>query len=123
MRIEIVGRRKRFSWNDEYDELLRDTVAIIRARCREKTRGVRWQPAEAVFPPVRANNLRTHFNKYLTQPGAASYMDRLEKGWYVLWQTHKGRPELPDSDPSTPEGCDLITHVDFLRKYLDKRRL
>jgi hypothetical protein len=119
----VVSRRKRFNWNDEYEELLRDAVAIIRARCREKARGIKWSPAESVFPPVRANNIRIHFNKYIAQPGAASYMDRLEQAWYKLWKTHRGRPELPDNDPTNPEGCDMIAHIQFLRNYLDKRKM
>lgn len=50
-------------------------------------------------------------------------MDRLEQAWYNLWQAHKGRPELPDDDPSKVDGCDLKIHIDFLRKYVDKRDL
>jgi hypothetical protein len=50
-------------------------------------------------------------------------MDRLEQAWYSLWQAHKGRPELPDEDPSKAEGCDFVAHIEFLRKYLDKRSL
>ena len=121
--LEIVTRRKRFHWNEEYEELLRDTVAVLRARCREIPRGIRWGPAESVFPPVRANNIRNHFHKYIAQPGAANYMERLERAWHHLWKTHRGRPELPDANPTSPEGCDLITHVQFLRNYLDKRKL
>ncbi len=50
-------------------------------------------------------------------------MDRLEEAWFTLWKAHAGKPELPDEDPSEPGSCDIITHVEFLRKYIDKQNL
>lgn len=116
-------RKRRFKWSDEYDDLLRDAVAVIKARCRGKPRSMTWLPLEAIFPPVHSNNLRARFQRYIVQPGASNYMGRLEQAWYDLWQEHKGRPELLDEDPARVDGCDLVAHLEFLRKYLDKRKM
>lgn len=116
-------RRRRFVWNEEYDDLLKDAAAIIRARSRGRSRAMTWKTVTPAFPTMSENGTRLRFAKYLSQPGAAAYLDRLEQAWFTLWQTHKGRPELPDEDPSKPEGCDILVHIQFLRHYLDKRNL
>ena len=82
-----------------------------------------WKTVIPVFPTMHENGTRLRFAKYLSQPGAAAYIDRLDQAWFTLWQTHKGRPELPDENPYKPEGCDILVHLQFLRNYLDKRIL
>jgi hypothetical protein len=107
----------------EYDELLCDAVAVIKARCRGKSKVITWAPIEALFPPLSHGRTRNRHKKWLAKAGSRKYMDRLILTWYNLWQQHKGRLELPDEDPSNPEGCDLITHIEFLRTYVDKKNL
>ncbi|KAG8814423.1 hypothetical protein FRC17_001133 [Serendipita sp. 399] len=127
-RIKPVGqksatRRKRFVWNADYDELLQDAVAVMRARCRGGGRGMLWGPLQAIFPTMHANNIRTHFIKHVSQPGLANYMDRLEQGWHDLWKTHKGRSELMEESPFKADSLHLAGHIQFLRDYLDKQNL
>lgn len=123
MQLEILSRRKRFAWTEEYEDLLHDAVAVIRARCKGKGRGIAWGPIESIFPTLGSSSLRTRYQKWIVQPGARNYMEKLVCSWYNLWKLHQGRPELPDDDPSKPEGCDLTAHIEFLRDYLDKKNL
>lgn len=120
---EVALRRKRFNWKPEYDELLLDAVAIIRARSRYRKRTMEWAPITQVFPTIHQNSCRLRYNHLQGGAGSAVYMERLMDAWYHLWQAHLGTDYLPDEDPNVLGGCDLVKHIEFLRKYIDKHAM
>ena len=120
---EVAVRRKRFSWRPEYDELLLDAVAIIRARSRYRKRSMEWAPITPVFPTIHHNSCRLRYHHLLETAGSALYMERLMDTWYHFWQAHLGTDYLPDKDPNALGGCDLIKHIECLRKYIDKHAM
>lgn len=56
-------------------------------------------------------------------PGAEPYLKRLEDAWYDLWSQHRGTEDLPDDDPQSPSNFDLVKHVKFLRRHIDKNAM
>lgn len=50
-------------------------------------------------------------------------MKRLEDQWYTIWLQYRGTSHLPDEDPISPSNFNLINHVEFLRKHVDKNAL
>ncbi|OCH96710.1 hypothetical protein OBBRIDRAFT_787280 [Obba rivulosa] len=114
-------RRHRFKWNRDYDELARDAAAIIKARCRD-TR-VDWGALEQVFPAIPRNSVRQRIVAIREIPGSDAYQARLEDQWYDLWLQHRGTPALPDDHPTSPINFDLLAHIKFLRKHIDKNAL
>ena len=120
---EVAVRRKRFNWKPEYDELLLDAVAVIRARSRYRKRSMEWAPVTQVFHTIHQNSCRFRYNHLHEAAGSAMYMERLTDAWYHLWQAHHGSDYLPDEDPNALGGCDLVKHIEFLRKYIDKHAM
>jgi len=120
---DVGIRRKRFNWRPEYDELLLDAVAVIRSRSRHRKRSMEWAPITQVFPTIHQNSCRLRYNHLQGAAGSSLYMERLTDAWYCLWQAHLGTDYLPDNDPNALGGCDLIKHVEFLRKYIDKHAM
>ncbi|EMD41648.1 hypothetical protein CERSUDRAFT_128608, partial [Gelatoporia subvermispora B] len=114
-------RRHRFKWNRDYDELARDAAAIIKARCRD-TR-VDWGALEQVFPAIPRNSVRQRIVSLREVPGSEAYQARLEEQWYDLWLQHRGTAALPDDHPTSPTNFNLLAHVKFLRKHIDKNAL
>ena len=115
-------RRQRFQWNKHLDELACDASAIIRARCGPGKR-VQWAALEQIFPATTPNSVRQRVAHISAQPGQDAYMKRLEDRWCELWKLHYGTPELPDEDPGSATNFDLVAHVKFLRKHIDKDAL
>ncbi|KAI0823034.1 hypothetical protein BC628DRAFT_1365542 [Trametes gibbosa] len=115
-------RRHRFLWNRDYDELVRDACAIIKARCRDGTR-LDWGALEQVFPAVPRNSVRQRLVHLKEVPGTETYLARLEERWREMWLQHRGTDVLPDPDPTSATEFDLATHVKFLRKHVDKNAL
>ncbi|KZT22146.1 hypothetical protein NEOLEDRAFT_1138493 [Neolentinus lepideus HHB14362 ss-1] len=118
---EKPQKRNRFHWTKEYDELAKDASVIIKARCR----GLRidWAAYDQVFPCVLRNSVRQRVTNLREQPGAATYLQRLEEKWYDLWSKYRGSVFLPDNDPITPSNFDLVRHIDFLRRHIDKNAI
>ena len=115
-------RRHRFQWSADFDDLARDAAAIIRARCRNLPR-LDWAAFEQVFPSVPRNTVRQRLCHIKETPGNEAYLRRLEDTWYDMWLAHKGSPELPDANEQSPSDFDLVKHVEFLRKHIDKDAL
>ncbi|TFK30753.1 hypothetical protein FA15DRAFT_580399 [Coprinopsis marcescibilis] len=115
-------RRHRFQWNKDYDELAQDASVIIRARCRNLPR-LDWAALEQVFPAVLRNTVRQRLSTLREVPGNESYLRRLEDRWFELWLMHRGTDELPDDYPESPNDFDLIHHIEFLRRNVDKNAL
>ncbi|KAJ6519412.1 hypothetical protein C8R45DRAFT_1066116 [Mycena sanguinolenta] len=120
--VQNSGPRTRFHWNKDYDELAKDAFAIIHSRCR--TRGkLDYGAIQQVFPGVTRNNVRTHVKQLKESSAAmATYMSRLEDHWHELWVKYRGTALLPDDDPRSLT-FDLIAHIEFLRKHVDKNAL
>ncbi|KAF8313313.1 uncharacterized protein EI90DRAFT_3159752 [Cantharellus anzutake] len=117
----VPKARRRFGWNDDFDELARDAGAIIRARCRRLSKPV-WGALSQVFPTISRHSARMRVSKVLGG-GHAAYAKRLEAQWMDLWLKFRGSTDLPDDHPDDPVNFDLLTHVDFLRRYIDKGKL
>ncbi|KAF9458331.1 hypothetical protein BDZ94DRAFT_1270875 [Collybia nuda] len=115
-------RRHRFQWNRDYEELARDASAIIKARCRNLSR-LDWGAFEQVFPAVPRNTVRQRLAHIKETPGNEAYLSRLEDRWYDLWMQHRNTPLLPDDDPTSTSNFNLIKHIEFLRKHVDKNAL
>ncbi|KAI0032488.1 hypothetical protein K488DRAFT_49752 [Vararia minispora EC-137] len=112
-------RRSRFLWNREYDELAQDAMAIIRARCKDSGR-VELSALDQVFPGTHRNSVRQRVASMREQPSVDSYLKRLEERWADLWRQYRGTEELPDPDPMSSNNFDLVKHIEFLRKHVDK---
>ncbi|KIK99780.1 hypothetical protein PAXRUDRAFT_445053 [Paxillus rubicundulus Ve08.2h10] len=119
---KTTPRRARFHWTREYDELARDASVIIRARCRDGAR-LDLSALDQVFPAVPRNSVRQRATHLRESAADDLYMARLEDQWYTVWLQHRGTPYLPDEDPSSPSNFDLIKHIEFLRRHVDKNAL
>ncbi|KAH7927378.1 hypothetical protein BV22DRAFT_1127415 [Leucogyrophana mollusca] len=115
-------RRSRFQWNREYDELARDASAIIRARCRGAQR-LDLSAYEQVFPSVPRNSVRNRVAHLRENAADDAYMKRLEDRWYTVWLQHRGSNHLPDEDPQSLSNFNIIEHIEFLRRHIDKNAL
>ncbi|KAG2123565.1 hypothetical protein DEU56DRAFT_45236 [Suillus clintonianus] len=115
-------RRSRFHWTREYDELARDASAIIRARCRGGVK-IDLSAFDQVFPAVPRNSVRLRLSHLRENTGEEVYMKRLEDRWHDLWAQHRGTEHLPDEDPQSPSNFDIVNHIEFLRKHVDKNAL
>ncbi|KAG1730414.1 uncharacterized protein EDB91DRAFT_786767 [Suillus paluster] len=115
-------RRSRFHWTREYDELARDTSAVIRARCRGGVK-IDLSAFDQVFPGVPRNSVRLRLSHLRENTGEEVYMKRLEDRWHDLWIQHRGTEHLPDEDPQSPSNFDIINHIEFLRQHVDKNAL
>ncbi|KAG7098926.1 hypothetical protein E1B28_000821 [Marasmius oreades] len=120
--IKSPTRRHRFQWNRDFEELARDASAIIKARCRDVSR-LDWGAYEQVFPTVPRNTVRQRVARIRENPANDAYLNRLEDRWYELWVQHRGTVHLPDIDPTSPTNFNLIEHIEFLRKHIDKSAL
>lgn len=109
-------------WTREYEELARDASAIIKARCRDAPR-LDWGAFEQVFPAVPRNTVRQRVAHLREATGGETYLNRLEDTWYHLWIQHRGSAHLPDEYPMSPINFNLVQHVEFLRKHIDKNAL
>lgn len=76
-----------------------------------------------MFVAVPRNTVRQRIGNLREQPGAEAYFRRLEDRWFELWQTYLDTPELPDPDPQSATNFELIAHIKFLRKHIDKNAL
>ncbi|KAG6333065.1 hypothetical protein ID866_6027 [Astraeus odoratus] len=119
---KLWQRRSRFQWTREFDELARDASAIIRARCRDIGR-LDLSAFDQVFPSVPRNSVRQRIVHLRESAGEDLYMKRLEDQWYTMWVQHRGTIHLPDDDPESPSNFDLVKHLEFLRKHVDKNAL
>ncbi|KAF8649735.1 hypothetical protein AX16_005506 [Volvariella volvacea WC 439] len=115
-------RRSRTFWSRDFEELARDASVIIRARCRNLPR-LDWGALEQVFPAIPRNSVRQRLGHIRESPGNDAYLKRLEDKWYELWVQHRGTPLLPDDDPQSPTNFDLIKHIEFLRRHVDKNAI
>ncbi|KAJ6501642.1 hypothetical protein C8R47DRAFT_1108154 [Mycena vitilis] len=119
--VENPGPRTRFHWNKDYDELAKDAFAIIHSRCR--TRGkVDYGAIKQVFPGVNKANVRSRMKATREAPAIAAYVARLEDHWHALWLNYRATEFLPDEDPLSLK-FDLVAHIEFLRKHIDKNAL
>ncbi|ESK95510.1 hypothetical protein Moror_12696 [Moniliophthora roreri MCA 2997] len=121
-RGNIPQKRYRFQWNREYEELARDASAIIKARCRDAPR-LDWGAYEQVFPAVPRNTVRQRIVHMRENPAHSTYLQRLEDKWYEVWVQHRGSAHLPDDDPTSATNFNLVEHIEFLRKHIDKNAL
>lgn len=118
-----MSRRRRFQWNKEYDELVRDCSVIIKSRCRLTGARLDWGAVEQIFPAVNRNSVRQRLVTLLALPGNETYLSRLEDRWSEVWMQYRGTPQLPERNPSSVTDFDLAGQIEFLRKYIDKNAL
>ncbi|KAF8446218.1 hypothetical protein L210DRAFT_3529314 [Boletus edulis BED1] len=118
---DLASRRPRFHWTREFDELARDASAIIRARCRASRLDL--SAFDQVFPAVPRNSVRQRMTHLRDNAAEDLYMKRLEDQWHTVWLQYRGTPHLPDEVPDSPSNFNLISHIEFLRKHVDKNAL
>lgn len=116
-------RKSRFLWNKEYDELVQDAHAILRVRSRDVGGRMDWFALRQIFPAVPRNSLRQRIASLKELQSNEVYMRRLEDQWYRLWKQYRGTEYLPDLNPQSQTDFDLIKHLEFLRKFVDKNAL
>jgi hypothetical protein len=115
-------RRSRFLWTRELDELAQDAMVIVRTRCADARR-VELSALEQVFTVPPRNAVRMRVATMREQPNVDAYMKRLEEHWGQLWRQYRGTDDLPDADPTSTTNFDLIEHIEFLRRHIDKTAL
>jgi hypothetical protein len=116
-------RKSRFLWNNDYDELAQDAHAILRVRLREVGGRMDWVALRQVFPAVPRNSVRQRIAGLREIPNNELYMKRLEDQWHRLWKQYRGTEHLPDPKPKSQTDFDLIKHLQFFRKFIDKNAL
>lgn len=82
-----------------------------------------WTAVDQLFPFLPRNSVRQRLVTLRQEAGGESYLRLLEDRWHELWLDHRGTEALPDDHPDHPFDFDAIAHVEFLRKYIDKRAL
>ncbi len=82
-----------------------------------------WFALRQIFPAVPRNSLRQRIASLKESQSNEVYMRRLEDQWYCLWKQCRGTEYLPDHNPQSQTDFDLIKHLEFLRKYVDKNAL
>lgn len=120
--IETTGRRQRFVWTSELDDLAQDAVAVVGARCRRLGK-MNWQPVDQVFPGINCDGVRQRILRLRTDTATETYIMNLEQAWYTLWKANRGAEELPDAHPENVKSFDLVTHIDYLRQNINKEQL
>lgn len=103
--------------------MARDAAAIISVRTREAGARVDWSAFEQVFPGVDRSSVRQRAQKFRGAAGGQDYLNRLEEAWLELWKRHRGTEELPDPHPESTCEFDLVAHINFLRKHVNKHDL
>ena len=78
---------------------------------------------DQVFPAVPRNSVRQRVGHMRESPSVLTYLKRLEDKWYTLWLQHRGTELLPDADPKSTSNFDLVKHIEFLRRHLDKNAM
>ncbi len=116
-------RRSRFQWNKDYDELAQDASAILRVRSRETGARMDWFALSQIFPAVPKNSVRQRVASLRELQSNEIYMRRLEDQWTRLWKQYRGTEHLPDPNPRNQTNFDLIKHLQFLRRFVDKNAL
>jgi oxalate---CoA ligase len=116
-------RKGRFLWNKEYDELVQDAHAILRVRSRDVGGRMDWFALRRIFPAVPRNSLRQRIASLKELQSNEVYMRRLEDQWYRLWKQYRGTEHLPDLNPQSQIDFDLVKHLEFLRRFVDKNAL
>ena len=116
-------RKSRFLWNKEYDELVQDAHAILRVRSQDAGGRMDWFALREIFPAVPRNSLRQRIASLKELQSNEVYMRRLEDQWYHLWKRYRGTEHLPDLNPRSQIDFDLVKHLEFLRKFVDKNAL
>lgn len=82
-----------------------------------------WTALDKVFPSLPRNNVRQRIVTLRQEPGGESYFRRLEDQWHEIWMEYRQTELLPDPNPDHPFDFDLITHIEFLRKNINKNLL
>ncbi|UZJ53035.1 hypothetical protein CBS101457_002355 [Exobasidium rhododendri] len=122
-REEIRSRKAAVEWTKARDEILRDAVVIL--RCRDKYRNPRnprknWSALRQVLPDSNPSNRLLHFDQLRMAVGEEAYLNQLEVEWEKLWSAHRGTDQLRDDNPNDATEFDLMEHINFLRKHIDK---
>jgi hypothetical protein len=120
---DSLQRKSRFLWNNDYDDLAQDAHAIMRVRLREVGGRMDWIALRQIFPAVPRNSVRQRIATLREIPNNELYMKRLEDQWHRLWKQYGGTEHLLDPNPKSQTDFDLIKHLQFLRKFVDKNAL
>ncbi|KAJ7575416.1 hypothetical protein C8J56DRAFT_1119898 [Mycena floridula] len=82
---ETAGRdrRSQFHWNKDYDELVRDASAIIKARCRDAKR-LDWGAFEQIFPSVLRDSVRQRLGSNGGNGGRRKTEFMIDDGMYLI---------------------------------------
>lgn len=103
--------------------MVQDAHAILRVRSREVGGRMDWFALRQIFPAVPRNSLRQRISSLKETQNNEVYMRRLEDQWCHLWKQYRGTEHLPDPNPQSHTDLDLIKHVEFLRKFVDKNAM
>ncbi|KAH8835939.1 hypothetical protein DL96DRAFT_1576137 [Flagelloscypha sp. PMI_526] len=71
-------------------------------------------PITCSFPAVPRNTCRNKLSQVRDSPGEEPYLNRLEDRWHELWIKYH---------PSSTTKFDLVAHIEFLRRHIDKNAL
>lgn len=103
--------------------MAQDAHAILRVRSREVGGRMDWFSFRQIFPAVPRNSLRLRIASLKEPQNNEVYMRRLEDQWCRLWKQYRGTEHLPDPNPQSLTDFDLVEHLEFLRKFVDKNAM
>jgi len=114
------------TWSPQVDEVLRDCIAVLRARDEVRGGPSNWLAIGQVFrhlPEPSATCRQRIEHLEANNPGEKAYMHALQAEWMRVWKTCSGTTDLPEKDPCEPVEFNLREHVLFLRKTIDKEEV
>lgn len=109
-------------WNTETEEVLRDSIAIIKARAKKESR-IFFNAVLQVFPRLKSGHIKTALKNITERPEDDIYLTRLAQAYRSLWLEKINDGSLIDKNSKSLTEFDLPEHLKLLRTHIDKRAL
>lgn len=107
-------------WNADTEELLRDTIAIIKSHTR-KYKNPTLSAATRVFPRFKTSQLRNHEKVILEDREEQIYVERLAQEYEDLCKDLIKEKKMDKM--SSIDKIDIVEHLNLIRTHIDKRAL
>ncbi|TIB38264.1 hypothetical protein E3P86_01725 [Wallemia ichthyophaga] len=107
-------------WNADTEELLRDTIAVIKSHTK-KYKNPTLTAAIRVFPRFKTGQLRNHEKVILEDRQEQIYVERLAQEYENLCKDFIKDTKMDKA--SSIDNIDLVEHLNLIRTHIDKRAL
>lgn len=103
--------------------MIMDLGAILETRGREHGFMFTWKPATKVITSLNHNILRHRYSVLRERLGKKAYINGLSEAYSRLWKVHRGSSNLPEPAGARSTEFDIVHHVKFFRKNVQKNHL